>query len=416
MYTDMIILPPTYDMWGEMGVQTEPFPIKLNVDYTSIIWESINKTGGAADYTTEIILNDSMVKDGYLCYGPKKYNTIILPEVTTISPSVLEKLYNFVVQGGKVICIEKLPFKAPGFQDYKLRDELVASWVKKLQNFENFIFVEKPDDKKYLEWYQELMVKYDLPHYMEISNPDRFIYQTRYTRDDKSEMFFFSNCHRYKSHTTRVKFSKETLSKGNPWRWEINTGKRYRLALDKDGSIEFNFGPSEAFLVVFDKTSGKAEYWNPVPTTGANVVDLSSDWDLELRQPYENTVENIHFDKVINFVDNESTKHFAGTAIYRKTINVDKPEKMVMNLGLVEGICEMFVNGESLGVQWYGNRIYDLSKHLKAGENKIEIHLITTMGNYMLSLKDNQLAYKWVQRRQTYYPQGIIGPVTIYEK
>ena len=67
MYTDMIILPPNYDMWGEIGVQTDPFPGTLNVLYTSLIWEAICKNGGAADYTSEIVLNASTVKNGKLC-------------------------------------------------------------------------------------------------------------------------------------------------------------------------------------------------------------------------------------------------------------------------------------------------------------------------------------------------------------
>ena len=31
MYTNITILPATYDLWSEMGVQTDPFPEKLNI-------------------------------------------------------------------------------------------------------------------------------------------------------------------------------------------------------------------------------------------------------------------------------------------------------------------------------------------------------------------------------------------------
>ena len=42
MCTDIALLPANYDMWGEMGVQTDPFPERLNVPYTSLIWEAIH--------------------------------------------------------------------------------------------------------------------------------------------------------------------------------------------------------------------------------------------------------------------------------------------------------------------------------------------------------------------------------------
>ncbi|WP_257087151.1 glycosyl hydrolase [Sphingobacterium sp. E70] len=45
-YADMAILPANYDLWTENGVQTDPFPEKLNVPYTSLLWEAISKNGG----------------------------------------------------------------------------------------------------------------------------------------------------------------------------------------------------------------------------------------------------------------------------------------------------------------------------------------------------------------------------------
>ncbi len=107
-FSDIALMPATYDMWGEIGLQTDPFPEKLNVPYTSLIWEAIHKTGGAADYTTEIILRDSTVRKGKLCYGPKAYSTLLLVEVSSTYPETLSKLYDFVSGGGRVFCIEKV--------------------------------------------------------------------------------------------------------------------------------------------------------------------------------------------------------------------------------------------------------------------------------------------------------------------
>ena len=417
MYTDIAILPANYDMWSEMGVQTDPFPEKLNVSYTSIIWESINKCGGAADYTTEIILGDSTVKDGKLCYGPKKYGTLFLPEVTSINPETLEKIHAFVSSGGRVFCIEKYPEKSPGLKDYKKRDAEVKAWIDKLKNFsDRFVLVKKPEDNKFLEWYQKLMKQYNPPRYLEIDNPDRFFMQTRYRRDDNSELFFFNNAHRYNSHTTRIKFDNSIVKGRQGWVWDLDNGERYRLELGADNSREFYFGPADSLLIVFDKNK-RGNVWKPLPATGSDSRDLTNDWNIELKHKQEGTTKTIHLDKLVDLKDREDTMHFSGTAVYKKTIDVQSPKNTILNLGITHGISEVFVNGKSCGVKWYGQRVHDISDLLTSGRNTLEVHIVTTMGNYMKSLKDNKIAERWVNRpgrEQEFQPTGIIGPVSIY--
>jgi hypothetical protein len=56
-------------------------------------------------------------------------------------------------------------------------------------------------------------------------------------------------------------------------------------------------------------------------------------------------------------------------------------------------------------------------KFLKKGENTIEIKIVTTMGNYLKSLKDNAAAQFWTNEGRTIQPlqpTGLIGPVTLY--
>ena len=79
--------------------------------------------------------------------------------------------------------------------------------------------------------------------------------------------------------------------------------------------------------------------------------------------------------------DLKDTEHlrFTGTAVYKKRVQV--PEKgAILNLGKVFGVSELFVNGKSQGVQWYGDRVYKLGDDTIIGENDIEVHVITTMG------------------------------------
>lgn len=173
-YADIAILPANYDLWAQHGVQTDPFPEKLNVPYTSLLWEAIHKNGGAADYVTEIILKDAVVKEGKIWYGSRSYGTLFLPGVQSIGKQTLEKIYELVKQGGQVFCIECYPHKSLGFYDMQRRDKEIRDLVNKIISLnKKFFLLEKPQDNKFLEWYSALQKQYRISHYLTIESPDR---------------------------------------------------------------------------------------------------------------------------------------------------------------------------------------------------------------------------------------------------
>ncbi len=425
MYTDIAILPANYDMWGEIGVQTEPFPVKLNVPYTSLVWEAIHKNGGGADYVTEIIIRDATVRNGKLCYGPKEYGTIFLVEVTSTTPETLAKLEEFVKGGGRVFCIGKYPEKSLGLKDYQARDAQITAAVARLKAYpDNFILLEKPSDGKYLEWYTAVMEKYSLPHSVTISSPDRFLLQNRYVTDDGSNIFLFVNAHMSEARSTTLEFPKQVRLKRHAWVYDPSKGKRFILPVDNNGKVQLRLGPSETLLLVFDKNGGNAPVWNPLPTgpsDGTQAVPLKVDgaWDLTLHHAYPDSLFTARFDSLQDFKDMEDStfKHFMGEVLYSAKFTLDgKDLPKYINLGKVADICELKVNGKDAGMKWFGDRVYDISSLVRGGENTIEVKVTTLMGNYIQTLKDNKVAQRFVLRRnQPYVPAGLIGPIQLYK-
>ena len=434
MYTDIAILPANYDMWTTMGVQTEPFPVKLNVPYTSLIWEAIHKTGGGADYVSEIILDNATVKNGKLCYGPKEYGTLFIVEVTSTTPQTLAKLEEFVKQGGRVFCVGKYPEKSLGYNNYETRDREIAEGVERLKSYkDNFILLEKPEDGKYLEWYERVLDKYSMPHYITISNPDRFLLQDRYVTDDKSDIFIVMNAHMSEARETDITFQKSITSGKHAWIYDPALGNRFPLKLDKSGKAHFRFGPSETYLIVFNKdgrSAGKVPVLhNPVvpvmadlighPENHENLIEPNGPWSLTLHQPHPDSTWTANLDTLQDFKDMADTtfKNFMGTVVYKTTITLDgKNLPKYINLGKVADICELKINGRDAGMMWFGERIYDISPYVKAGENTIEVKVTTLMGNYIQTLKDNRAAQRFVLRRnQPYVSAGLIGPVKLYK-
>lgn len=415
MFTDMAVMPATYDLWGEMGVQTDPFPEKLNVPYTSLIWESIHKNGGGADYTSEIIINKSTVKNGKLCYGPKAYSTLFLVEITSINPETIAKLYDFVVSGGRIFCIEKFPEKSPGFSNYKEKESQVKQCVDKLKTFtDRFILVKKPEDNRFLEWYREIMLKYHIPHYVDIENPNRFFMQNRYVTDDNINIFFFVNSSKNNAHSTPLYFPKELLKGHYPWIWDAESGDGYRINLHGN-AFQMELGPAESRLIVFSREKNGRQ-WAPPPTAGKEIISLNKEWVTEFHHSREGWSKVVKMNELKDLKDTEFV-NFTGTVIYRNQFETDSIQTTYLNLGTVYGVSELWVNNKMCGVKWYGRRIYDITPFLKTGVNELEIKVITTLGNYMKTLKDNPTAQKFTvlkTKDQPLQSMGMAGPVMLY--
>lgn len=416
MYADIAILPPVADMWTTIGMQNEPFPTEINVPYQSLLWEAMHKTGNGADYVSETVIAGAKVEKGWLVYGKRRYKSLFLIEVESIQPDTLSKLYDFVLSGGRMCCIEKYPSKSLGWHKHEKRDREVEGWVDKLKKIpERFILVNKPEDNDFLAWYPKIQNKYKLTPFVEIGNPNPYVMINRYIRDDRSEFFFFTNSHLHESYQTNIRFLKQTIARRQASVWDLNEGKRYRINLDNNGNFPLQMGPAESVVIVFDGTKAD-ETWNPLPVSGNNPRKLEG-WEVEFRHSIEETVQKTQM-HILEDLKETQYIDFTGTAIYRKQVSLDSDRRLILNLGKVWGVAEVKVNGKDCGISWHGNRIYDVSDKLRSGSNDIEIQVTTTMGNYLQTLKENKIAQRWTNRTNRPQPKqsmGLVGPVTLYE-
>ncbi len=427
-YADIAILNPENDMWSTIGMQNEPFPNTTRAPYKTMIWEAINKCGGGVDYVSENIIKASTIKKGNLCFNQRKYNTLMLIDVESLHPTTAEQLLKFVETGGKIVCIDTIPYQSLGRPcDHQKNDSLVKATMEKvMRHTDNFVFVEPPKEG-FIPWYDSLMYAERLPHYLNIESPDPYVMQNRYTTDDGSEMVLLCNSHRYQAHQTQITFDKALTHKRKAQVWDMQTGKRYALPLEEDGSYTFDLGPVESVLIVFERTKKDQHMpiWQPLYTriNAMSPTDLSEDWNITLCHSLLHDTTDAHFGTLFDLKDSEAYQHFCGTIVYRKTIDVGRDGvhtvSTILDLGLVEGVSEVLVNGQSAGVQYYGRRIYDIGKLLKEGPNDIEIRVTTTMGNYLKTFSREENPTTWIyvnhpRRDQPLQPMGMIGPVRLY--
>ena len=416
MYTDIAVLPPNDDMWGYIGAQNEPFPSITHVEYLTLVWEAINKSGNGCDYVSQRVIMDADMKNGTLNYGPKKYHTIFLVQVDSLNPDTAKKLYEFINSGGRIFCIEVFPSKSLGWKDFEMKDKEVTEFVEKMKSFpDRFILLKKPVHD-FIGWYRNIQEQYGIEPHIKIESPDPFVMQNRYQADNGSEIFYIIHSNIQNSHRTKVTFPKKIIRNRQGWIFNPEDGNRYRVALDNDNSVNLDLGPAESLLFVFNRQK-KGTEWKPMPAGDSSSRTIQAGWSAEFRHCRNGSVKTVYMDALSDIKDMPDFINFAGIIIYRNKINIDHPVPGFLNLGKVWGISQLKVNGNDCGIKWYGRRIFNIGNYVAPGDNTIEIKVVTTMGNYMKSLIDNPIAQYWTNEKNKIQPlqsMGMVGPVTLY--
>jgi hypothetical protein len=197
-----------------------------------------------------------------------------------------------------------------------------------------------------------------------------------------------------------------------PWVWNPETGERLRFpTAGSNRRIDFVLPRATSLLRVFESRSNGELHKAMEAAPGGK--EITGPWKLDL-QHMHGPRQQMELDTLTDLIDLPETEDFAGTVLYEKRFHVDSAEGGYLDLGDVQGISELMLNGKALGTRWYGAHVYDLGDALKPGENMLTIKLTTICGNYVKSLQDNPVAQRWTGG-QDKTPMGVLGPVSLIQ-
>lgn len=404
---EVAILHPLADLWMTRGMQREPFPVLHMPPYQYRLWEAIHQNGSACDYIDEKLLDESKCADGRLLVRGRSYGALIVMEARTVEPATTRALERFAAGGGRIVFIRHAPSRSPHFQNRAANDaEVRAASERILRNHAGRCAVVAPPGDDILAWYAHIQQQFGIQPYMRISRPDINLSQIA-LRSGERDVFFFANSDAEREIETEIEFS--TGSK-TPWQWNPETGERTPYFFDGSRNrLNVRVEPCGSLLLVFEPGMEKPAQRTPRPTE-AGAVPIAGPWQLELRH-VDGTRSQRTLDALIGFLDDETLRAFAGTAIYRTTFRASGAQAF-LDLGSVRGISRVTLNGQMLGLKWYGCHRYAIGAALRAGDNRLEIEITTVLGNYMKSLSGNPVAKTWTAR-QPLYPVGLRGPVRL---
>lgn len=410
---DIAVMHPLADKWSKYGQQFQPafgwgerYPW-----YEYDLWNAIHQNGNTCDYISEKIIVDAEKSNGFLIYNKCSYSTIILMEVESIAPKTAEALAIFSKRGGKIVFIKTAPHKCPGLNNYKEKDLIVSETIKRIRaEYPEKCKVVPAPEKNLLEWFKGIQNEFNINATVKISEPDGYVSQVRFAHEDR-DIFFFINSDRKQKRSFKAEFN--TGSK-IPWIWDPETGERFLYPYEYSrNELSIELAPAESKLIVFDSdvkgVNFKSEKIDPF-----TAFEINGPWEIEFKHTNGSTVKKLNTE-IFDLKNDPELKAFAGTIIYRKTIDIkDGTNFSIVNLGKVHGITKLSVNKKLIGTKWYGDHIYMCGDLLKSKQVTIEIAITTIIGNYCKSLTDNKTCQEWT-RNQAYESMGLLGPVKLFQ-
>lgn len=330
------------------------------------------------DFANLDALKELKVEKGVLVHkNGMRYRVLVLPATGRATPELMREVLR-LVEAGAVVAAPRPLTRAQGLTP----DEEISSLWNKITATGNVVITETFDAVE-----KKLGLVPDFAH----DGHDELLWIHR-TDDKGADWYFVSNqgdrdvdipC------TFRVAGRRPEL-------WDAATGQMRDAPQfeERDGrtTMRIPFDPRGSWFVVFRKEAS-AKSQTP---SGKNRIDfktiqeIAGPWEVSFDRKRGGVEKPVTFDKLVSWSENTDPgiQFFSGTATYRKTFSFDRQRsgigRVYLDLGDVEVIAEVVVNGKSPGVVWKRPFRVDITDVLKDGNNELEIRVSNLWVNRLI--------------------------------
>jgi hypothetical protein len=209
--------------------------------------------------------------------------------------------------------------------------------------------------------------------------------------------------------------------------WDPVTGSRRDATAfrEEEGRtvIPYPMHGEQSFFVLFRKPLTE-DAVQDVPNVAqtAKRLDVEGAWEVSF-DPAWGGPEKITFETLSDWTKHadEGIRHYSGSAVYDKTFNapaIDGP--VFLDLGGVESLCEVKLNGEDLGVLWSAPFRIEVTGKLKTGTNRLQVKVVNLWANRIIGDTKLPAAERRTRTNITNLtkdtplePSGLFGPVRL---
>ncbi|SEK06250.1 alpha-L-rhamnosidase [Sphingobium sp. AP50] len=244
-------------------------------------------------------------------------------------------------------------------------------------------------------------------------------------RFESGDSYFLVN----RSGKTQVGKARFRVAGMVPELWYPETGLTEKVSYTTENGqivIPLTLQSDEAVHVLF-RTKSRNDHANIVAATLSAGSELSGSWDL-LFEKGRGAPPTKTLDKLAPLHESvePGVRYFSGVATYQKKFRAPREwkagEALYLDLGTVNDVVEVWVNGSLAGSAWHAPYRIDIGRAAKAGENNLEIRVANLWINRLIG--DAQAGAKKVAWTSipTYVasaplrPSGLVGPVKLFHE
>jgi len=369
----------------------------------------------------------------------RKYPFLVLPDGNKILPEVLFKIESLVKKGA--IIVGNKPTESYSLKNYPACDEQIRSIANGLWNNTNNATSKTQVFKTKDEALQHLSIEPD----WKIEQADStHLVKCIHRTGTSGEVYYLANTHK-KLQDIIVSFKQSNLQP-ELWNPEDGTITNVPIWNEVNGRtyVQMNLKDFQSVFVVFRKKSNSIVHATSLkvvegktlvnvqnqikPIIFANAaatvsveysnnktqsfifakpdtIALQNNWQVHFI-PKIDIQFTLSFTQLIDFSKhtNNKVKYFAGTAIYKQIISInsiDNNKRLLLDLGTLNDIASVKINGKNAGVLWYPPYQVDVTNLLLKGDNSIEIAVTNNWANRLIGDEQEPADFEWGSDRGT---------------
>lgn len=368
-------------------------------------------------------LMSAYVKNNKIIIGNNEYSLLIFPGVRKMdplgnnyAPEIVEKILDLIYNGANIMFINKP-------EDLKkYNKELFENGITKYGK--GLLINMSSNAIDIIE--KKLRMKKD---FYAIDTKSKNIYDSLswiHRKTNDSDLYFISNQSKNNLQLKcffKVKNKKVIIYdplKDEFFKSKINQHKEYT-------SIEINLNGNQSLFIIFsqEKLRYNIKLYNKNKIQKEKILNLK--WNVKFFNVLNKEEYNVQIVNLTSWTDfnNDDIRYFSGTAKYSSSFyfnDNDKRHRIILDLGEVFNVAELFINGKFVSTLWIKPYEIDITNYLINGENLIEIYITNSWYNrFYRELQSEQQSERIMfitnfVLNEGLEKAGLVGPIKLKYK
>ncbi len=342
----------------------------------------------------EVLLTRMSVKDGRVVLPDGMgYELLVLPEREDMDLAVLEKVEQLVQAGATVVGPK--PTRSNGLGEYRRRDVAVRAVAARLWGpCDGTTCKENTYGKGGIVWgtsLRDLLQARGMgPDFGFVSDDKECDLDYIHRRAAEADIYFVINKReQWQDVSCAFRVSDKVPQLWLPDTGEVTACSSYECAKGVT-RLPLRLPPFGSVFVVFRQTAdvpARAKRGGDAP---AKSWEVDGPWLVSFPPGWGAPVSKA-FPQLVSWTQDsdEGVQYFSGVAAYRKTLDLvpeqlRPDQRLVLDLGRVRLVAEVYLNGRSVGILWKPPFQVDITDAAKAGANDLVIEVANTWSNRLV--------------------------------